>query len=292
MTVANASRLPGVVIVGAMKAATTSLYRWLDEQPEVFMAHPKETRFFSDKWERGLDWYAGFFKAAAQGQLLGEASVNYTNPDMAPTAAERMGTTIPHARLIYIVRHPVQRIRSHYRHEVQRRRETRSLMDALRDPANPYAGHSSYYTCLRPYIGRFPREQILVVRFEDLIRPPTHAWSSVLRFLAMEQRPVPKGSYNVSNEKGQWTRTMAWAKRNRLISLQQVSRLPEPVRRMGKVIFARGGQRYERKLEDSAVPIPNELVAPVWDDVARLEAWLGLPLWGRDNEMLRRETTG
>ena len=279
------SRLPGFVILGAMKSATTSLYRWLDEQPEVFMAHPKETRFFSDKWALGRDWYSGLFAAASPGRSLGEASVNYTDPTFASLAAERMSATIPDARLIYIVRPPVERLRSHYRHEVQRRREDRSLLEALSDPENAYAGHSSYHTCLQPYIERFPREQILVVRFEDLVRPPAPAWSAVLRFLSLADRPLPEGSHNVSSEKAQWTRLMAWAKRNRLISLRQVSRLPKPVRRVGRLLFARGGPSYLRKLDASRVPIPSELEAPLWEDLAKLEAWLGLPLWSRDDPL-------
>lgn len=280
-------RLPNAVIIGAMKSATTSLYRWLDQQPDIFMAHPKETRFFTDKWSLGRDWYAALFAHAGPDQLLGEASVNYTNPRLALRAADRMATTIPDALVIYVLRHPVERIRSHYRHEVQRRREGRDLLEALREPGNTYAGHSSYYSCLRPYIDRFPRERILVVRFEDLVRPPAPAWPAVLEFLSLSERPVPEGSYNVSSEKAQWTRLMAWAKRNRLISLRQVSRLPRPLRRLGRMLFARGGSSYERKLDASLVPIPSDVLMPVWEDISRLEGWLGTQLWSREDKLFR-----
>ena len=287
----ESSRLPDVVIIGAMKSATTSLYRWLDEQPEVFMAHPKETRFFSDKWERGREWYSGLFAAAAPGQLLGEASVNYTDPRKAPVVADRMARTVPDAHIIFVVRHPIERLRSHYRHEVQRRREDRSLAKAVGESGNAYVGHSSYHTCLQPYIDRFPRDRILVVRFEDLVRPPSPAWSAVLRSLSLSDRPAPEMSHNVSGEKAQWTRAMAWAKRNRLISLRQVSRLPKPLRRAGRLVFARGGSSYERKLEASRASLPSELLAPIWEDVARLETWLGSPLWSRDDATKERVVT-
>jgi hypothetical protein len=283
-----AARLPGVVIIGAMKSASTSLYRWLDQQPEIFMAHPKETNYFTDAWSRGLSWYSGQFADARQGQLLGEASVNYTNPDLAPVAAERMAVTIPSARLIYVLRHPVERIQSHYRHEVQRRRESRSLLEAIQEPGNSYVGHSSYYTCLAPYLEQFPREQLLVVRFEDLVRPPAPAWSSALRFLSLPDRPVPEDAYNVSSRKAQWTWLMSWAKRNRLISFRQISRLPAPVRRVGRLLFARGGSSYARKLDVSRAPIPDDLLAPVWEDVGRLEAWLGTPLWSKEETTVER----
>ncbi len=64
-----------------MKSATTSLYRWLDEQPEVFMAHPKETRLLLGRLGPGPDWYSNLFADAVPGQMLGEASVNYSNPE-------------------------------------------------------------------------------------------------------------------------------------------------------------------------------------------------------------------
>lgn len=281
---AESERVPDVVIIGAMKSATTSLYRWLDEQPEVFMAHPKETNFFTDRWASGLSWYAEQFAEGSPGQLLGEASVNYTSPERATIAADRMASVIPHARIIYVIRHPVERIRSHYRHEVQRHRESRSLLDALQEPGNSYSGHSSYGTCLQPYIDRYPREQILVVRFEDLVAPSAPAWSATLRLLSLSDRPVPASAHNVSSEKAQFSSVMAWAKRRRLISFHQISRLPAPVRRVGKILFAHGGASYARKLDASRVPIPAELLTSVWEDVGRLEAWLGVRLWSRSEE--------
>jgi hypothetical protein len=281
--VGEAGRLPGLVIVGAMKSATTSLFQWLDEQPEVVMAHPKETRFFTDHWSLGLSWYSAKFAEATPDQLLGEASQNYTNPRLSADAADRMARTIPQARLIYIVRHPVDRLRSHYRHEVQRAREPRPLVDALREPGNLYAGQSSYFTCLRPYIDRFPREQIFVCRFEDLTRDPAPAWAELLRWLSLSERPRPEAARNVGAENAQWTRAMAWAKRHGLISLKRVSRLPSPVRRAGRLLLARGGDSYERRLAASSVEIPEGLIAPMWEDVARFEDWLGTPLWSGDS---------
>jgi hypothetical protein len=279
---------PDFVIVGAMKSATTSLYRWLDAQPEVFMAHPKDSTVLARTWPEAVEWYARGFGDAASGQLLGEASVGYTDPMRAPAVAERIARSIPDARLIYLLRQPVDRIRSHYRHEVQRRREDRSLLDAIREPGNPYVGHSRYFSCLQPYIARVPREQILVLRFEDLVDPAGPAWPRTLGVLSLPDRPVPDGAHNVSSEKGQWTHLMAFAKRNHLITLKQVSRLPKPARRLGRALLTRTGARNVRRLDESRTEIPEELMAPVWEDVAQLESWLGAPLWSRGAETSRR----
>jgi hypothetical protein len=270
------------VIIGVMKSATTSLFRWLDEQPETCMAHPKETRFFSDLWSRGPEWYVERFGVVEPGTLLGEASQNYTSPAYARIAAERMATLIPKARLICVIRHPVDRIRSQYRHEVQRRRESRSLVEALSQPDNAYIGHSRYAECLQPYVDRFSREQLLVVRFEDLVRPPSPAWSTVLEFLSLEDRPLPEGAYNVSTDKAQWTSAMVWAKERRVINSGRISRVPKPVRRVARRVFARKGGSFAKQVEASKEPIPAPLLEPVWQDVARLEAWLGRPLWDPD----------
>ena len=82
----------------------------------------KEPVFFSDEtaWNRGTDWYRSLFAESAPGSLTGEASVEYTDPAVADTAAARIAATIPDARLVCLLRDPIDRLRSHYRHEVQR----------------------------------------------------------------------------------------------------------------------------------------------------------------------------
>jgi hypothetical protein len=280
-----ADRLPDFVIIGAMKSATSTLYHWLEEQPECFLATPKETNFFGVEkdWERGIGWYAGLFAGARDEQLTGEASVIYTVPSVAERAAERMRATIPNAKLIYVVREPVERIRSHYRHEVQRHRETRSLHDAVSEPGNEYVGTSRYFACLAPYIDRFPREQILVVSYEELVRAPYPGWSAVLRFLGLADRPSPGTAHNVTAESEAWTGALLWLRRVGVFSFRRAAMLPTPIRKLGKRVFTRGGATFERKLERSQAPVPPEVIDEVGRDAERLDAWLGRerPLWAQ-----------
>jgi len=278
-----ADRLPDFVIIGAMKSATSTLYHWLEEQPECFLATPKETNFFGVEkdWERGTGWYAGLFAGARDDQLAGEASVIYTVPNAAERAAERMLLTIPNAKLIYVVRDPVERIRSHYRHEVQRHRETRSLQEAVSEPGNEYVGTSRYFACLAPYIERFPREQILVVSYEELVRAPYPGWSAVLRFLGLPDRPSPGTAHNVTAESEAWTGALLWLRRVGVFSFRRAAMLPKPIRKLGKRVFTRGGATFERKLERSQAPVPPDVIDEVGRDAERLDAWLGRerPLW-------------
>jgi len=281
----NEGRLPDFVIIGAMKSATSTLYQWLRARPDVHMAHPKETNYFAVPkwWDQGIDWYTGQFAGATQSQLAGEASVIYTSPQYADVAAARMAEALPRARLIYIVREPIQRLRSHYRHEAQRHRETRSLLECLAEPGNTYLGHSMYHARLEPYLRLFPREQILVLRFEDFVKAPHPAWTEAQRFLGLPEQPAVGTAYNVTADKTQWTKTLLWMREHEVFTFARAAKLPKPIRRVGKRVFTRGGDTFREVLDESDRAIPEELVRPAWDDLARLEAWLGVerPLWPR-----------
>lgn len=287
-------RLPDFVIIGAMKSATSTLYQWLRARPEVHMAWPKETNYFAVPkwWEQGIDWYTGRFAEATEDQLAGEASVIYTSPQYADVAAERMAEAVPQARLIYIVREPIERLRSHYRHEAQRHRETRSLLQCLAEPANTYVGHSMYFARLEPYLRLFPREQILVLRFDDFVEPPHPAWIEAQRFLGLSAGPAPGTAHNVTADKTQWTKTLLWMREHGVFTFARAAKLPTPIRKAGKRIFTRGGDTFRGVLDESDSAIPSELVRPIWDDVARMEAWLEVdrPLWPRPAEDRKSET--
>lgn len=168
--------LPNLVLIGAMKCGTSALHDYLDLHPEITMSRPKELNFFfgpsaSDRpwtagnWSRGLGWYARHFPAHAP--VRGESSPGYTSPDH-PGVAERMAATIPAARLIYLVRDPVARAVSHYRHHHTEGQERRPLAAALLDPASQYISRGRYYERLLPFAAHFGRDQILVVAHEDL----------------------------------------------------------------------------------------------------------------------------
>jgi hypothetical protein len=278
-------RVPDFIIIGAQKSATSSLYWWLQDQREFFLASPKETNFFSFEkdWSRGAGWYSDQFSSAHQDAILGEASVSYSYASTCVVSAERMSATVPGARLIYVIRHPIERLRSHYRHEVQRNREKRPLRSAILEPGNAYVGNSRYFTCLRPYTERFPRDQICVVRFEDLVQEPHTGWSEILRFLGVPDRPAPSVAANVTRENGGWSPAMRWLKEKRILRFSTVGRLPQPVRKIGRRLLIRDGVGFEQKLAASRASIPDEITDEIWEDVARLEGWLGLSgtLWPR-----------
>lgn len=280
----SSGRLPDFVIIGAMKSGTTSLFRWLGAQPEINVPSSKEPDFFSqdNRWERGIDWYRGLFAGLPPGSMSGEASTSYTDPVYAEKAAERMNNVVPGAALLFIVRHPVDRIRSHYRHQVQRGREKGSLQEALDAPGNGYLARSKYWTCLAPYAQRFSKSRLLVVRFEDLIGENPSGWNAAIRHLGMAPRPAPNSTENVSAQKQGYTKLMLrlWERG----WLDRLSALPRPIRQLGKKLLTQDNLRYRARLDRSNEPIPRDMMSPVWDDIARLEEFVGRDMWERGSE--------
>ncbi|MGH2726565.1 MAG: sulfotransferase domain-containing protein, partial [Actinomycetota bacterium] len=121
-----ASQLPNFLILGAMKAGTTSLAYWLGEHPDVFLAPGKELFFFNvpQRWELGVDWYRSQF-AGSEGKIArGEATPGYLGH---PQAAERIAATLPDVRLIALLRHPADRAYSQYWHNRATGTETRTF---------------------------------------------------------------------------------------------------------------------------------------------------------------------
>ncbi len=276
-------RLPDFIIIGAMKSGTSSLYQWLAEQPEFSLPTVKEPHFFSrqEAWQRGLGWYGSLFDDDRR-QLVGEASTTYTNPDHAAVAAARMAAVVPDVRLVYVLRHPLERLRSHYRHMVVHGASKGTFLEVLADPESPLLRRSLYFTCLAPYIEAFPRDQICVVRFEDLVSDQARAWPVVLGHLGVAPRPLSRRAHNVSADKGHFTKVAyrVWTSPLR----RHLHRVPRPVRQVANALFVRRGARYDARLEDSKAPIPEEVAEPIWSDVGRLERWLGVQerLWERD----------
>src|SRR5688572_24468381 len=112
--------LPNFFIIGAMKAGTTSLWQYLRRHPEIFMSKLKEPGYFTEelRWDQGIEWYRSLFDDAGSARAVGEASTSYTKWPRFAGIPARMHALVPEARLIYLVRDPGDRIRSHYIHNL------------------------------------------------------------------------------------------------------------------------------------------------------------------------------
>lgn len=271
--------LPTFIVIGIMKCGTTSVAGWLEAHPDVFMTEPKEPAFFSrpSRWAKGLGWYGTLFDAGRDTVARGEASTMYTNPAWSAVAAERIARTVPDVRLVCVVRDPVERIRSHYRHRRLRGREARPLAEAVVASDSPYVAQSCYYRCLEPYITTFGADRLRVERLEDLADGAGDAWRRVLDHIGVAQIPHAGGARKVSAETVQLTPLSAKLRAR----VPRSTRLPAPVRRLGHAFLTRRGKPVRATIDASRDTIPPAALDPVWDDVARLGSWLEVDLgWG------------
>jgi sulfotransferase family protein len=196
----GSGRLPTFLIIGAMKGGTSTLARTLAQHPQVFVPRGKEMHFFDQHFDRGLDWYRSWFEDAGAATAVGEASPTYLHND---EALSRMAGTLPDARLIAILRDPVDRAYSHYWHNVRRGREPLSFREALeaepgrrespsgRKGVYAYVDQGRYVRQLQKVVMLYPREALLVLVLEEFSRDPVDGLRAVWRFLRVDEGFVP-----------------------------------------------------------------------------------------------------
>jgi len=113
------SKLPDFIILGAQKCGTSSLYSYLSYHPQVIPASRKKVHFFDNNFDKGAQWYRKHFPSVVRmvsGEYItGEASPYYLYH---PRVARRISNVVPDAKLIILLRDPVDRAISHYWHEV------------------------------------------------------------------------------------------------------------------------------------------------------------------------------
>ena len=157
---------PNFLVIGAPKAATTTICALLQEHPDVYMFPRKGTQFFNRRYEFGFEWYERLFDEANGESAVGEGSPGYAAEPTTPRTAQRIAEYLPDVRLIYVVRDPIRRIESHYAQTVDNGREYESFGAAVRE-CTPLMEASRYWARLNDYRAHFADDQILVLFYED-----------------------------------------------------------------------------------------------------------------------------
>ena len=197
------------MIIGAMKSATTSLHAYLNQHPRIFLSNPKETDFFIEEknLSKGLDWYHGLFKNADQSQLLGEATTSYTKLPDFTGVAERIYKYNDKVKLIYLVRNPIERAISHYRHSQGFGRVDLPFEKEIRQDISKYVQYGRYSYQIYEYLKYFDKNQILIVQSEKLISQPKQTLAEILEFLGLDSISIDvSGVFNNSQEKTKRTK--------------------------------------------------------------------------------------
>jgi hypothetical protein len=200
--------LPSVLVIGAQRSGSTSLFNYLVRHPDVLPPFGKEIHYFDLHYTKGLRWYRGRFPYEYRlrgGALTLDASPYYLMHPQAPARAARL---LADAKLIALLRNPVDRAFSHYQHEVRDGRETLSFAEAIEQEPERLAGEEErlgadpeYYSFnhhrfsylrrghyveqLRRWVEHFPRARLLVLQSERLFRDPAAALDAVQEFLGL-----------------------------------------------------------------------------------------------------------
>ena len=188
MTGASAvGRLPNLLVIGAAKSGTSSLWKYLSAHPDVHMYSGKEIDYFSAYPDKGLPWYLGHFREASDALVVGEASPSYLTD---PETPRRVAQVIPEARLVVILRHPIDRAHSLYWFRREIREESRAFAEAIHRemagevvPGCEYLTHGRYALDLGRWSEFFPRESLYVSLLDDLRAQPQQEFASLCRFL-------------------------------------------------------------------------------------------------------------
>jgi Sulfotransferase family len=268
---------PDFIVIGAMKSATTTLHEQLARQPGLFMSRPKEPNFFSDNanYARGWDWYSSLFWAANGVDLCGESSTHYSKLPTYPRTVDRMARDLPRLKLIYLIRHPIDRLISQYVHEITTGRITTGVGEAVeRHPE--LIDYSRYSMQLQPYLDAYGFESILPVFFPRLVNHSQDELDRIGRFLNHDGRLIWDTSLKPQNIGRE--RLRASPIRHALVQAPVLTTLrqrivPRQWSQSLKEFWRARIDRPELSLE------LTERLREVFDaDLAQLGSWLGIAL--------------
>lgn len=277
-------RLPDFLVIGALKAGTTSLHFYLKQHPAIYMAEPKETRFFAYDAENpdhrakvprvfpvtSLEQYRSLFAGAGPDQLAGEASPQYLN---SPIAAARIKEVMPEARLIVSLRNPVESIYSSWLMDARAGGTSRDLEEDARREA-PWLKSCFYYEKLARFWERFDPRRIKVILFDEFKREPVRTMQEVYAFLGVDAAFAPDTS-QVHN-RGGLPRHRALHKllTNSTLRRRLAPLLPERVRRRASALRQANLVRPPEPSRETR----ERLAALYAEDVNRLGTLIGRDL--------------
>ena len=189
---------PNLFVIGAAKSGTTSLHHVLGSHPEIYMCEPKEPAFFVPELKylpKEQDWYISLFENCGDVKYAGESSTHYAKRPLFEGVYERIFEFQPEARIIYLMRDPLDRAISHYWHNIHSIRpefhEERPMLEAIsEDPL--YMEYGNYAMQLEPWLERFGRDSILPVVYEELIADPSAEIERIFNWLGVSPVDAPQ----------------------------------------------------------------------------------------------------
>ena len=216
------NNLPKFLIIGAQKAGTTSLYHYLSQHPKIIPPkNRKEINYFEKRYfSKSLRWYKSQFFSSNTNSYNFEASTNYL---FFPWSPKHVFETIPHCKIIILLREPKSRAWSHYKHQIRSNEEKLSFFKALEREillldeiekkiiADPkyfnksyrnysYLRRGLYYKQLKNWNKFFERERIFISSTDEFVENPIKKCNEIFEFLELEKFSInPSVIYNKSS---------------------------------------------------------------------------------------------
>jgi hypothetical protein len=214
--------LPDFIIIGVQKCGTTSLYNYLTQHPEIESAISKQPHYFDINFGKKIIWYKShfplyikkvFYKKILKKQFItGEASTDYINH---PLVSKRIKESLPNVKIIIILRNPVKRTCSHYQMNKKTNDEKLPILSALKKDLEQrpkkekevkekgiffseyfkkfeYLGRGEYVRQIEEWEKLFPKNQILILKLEDLENKPQDSLNEIFRFLNVKNHKFKK----------------------------------------------------------------------------------------------------
>jgi hypothetical protein len=212
---------PDFLIIGAQKCGTTWLWEIIKQHPGTDLGKEKEIQFFSatNNYRRGREWYYAHFKKLDAKKMIGEASTDYlydrilidniTSDTLLPCIPELVKNELPDVKILYILRDPVRRAISAYRHHLQYRRfspKTGLVEAAKKHPRLRIIERGYYAHYLELWQKHFhPNQMHSLVFEEDVVRHPEKSIQDVYTFLGLDREFAPKDIQKKQNKSWGWT---------------------------------------------------------------------------------------
>lgn len=277
--------VPNFIVIGVAKAGTTSLYRYLDQHPEIFMCPEKGTNYFGYEDARAWTWhdegeppllrnfhvrtfaeYEAAFAGVADELAVGEVSPQYFR---CPTAARRIHERIPRVKLVANLRNPADRAFSGFLMRTRRGEGVGDVYEELTPDAS-HVKEGFYYTRMKRYFDTFSREQIRTYLFEDFRKDPAAVVQDLCGFLGVDTGFVPDTAVRHNPANVPRSATL-----NRVFYHPRVIRgakalMPERVQAIAK----RLRQRNLRTAPTFPADLRAELLGVYREDILKLEALL------------------
>ena len=203
-------RLPDFLVIGGMRSGTSSFFYWLSEHPEMTASNAKEVHFFDWHFDRGEAWYRAFFPLRSKATKTFEATPSYMTY---LGAAERASSVVPQARIVALLRDPVERAWSHFRLRRATDRDHRDFGEAIRTelaaepPALfehrpgqgiPYLVGGMYAQQLEPWIAAFGSDNVLVLDADAMFSDPGSTIAQFEDFAGIRRLELPKSIENAA----------------------------------------------------------------------------------------------